>query len=456
MTAKNKKPQLILPTLSSDNLPDDIEKVSTYIAKKFGVPQGTVVLAMTGILMSLRSRRVEIDWAGQCFRPRIALLLTEGHRVLAQDWMDFLLVGLRSQVTKPESSVGPSVKSAIAGFDAAQRLLNSYLAIPSNQRSPAIEDRYQQSMQINWDAGIAERFSEGIPQKEGVHVGYDFCPLVVGKSDGLTQQANNSYLGKDWEHLLLGFDTPAGRAAPYTSLLRANSKALVNFAGTPIAQHFFPVILPEGGGTLGDYGRDDDAVVAAWERLVSDASHSWHNPSRTLTISDHGYEAVSTIKSQLESNSAHNRFQVRFSWAPTACLSLAAWHHLTYGKGDEIGVPSWDFALELTRWAILAHTACLRIYFRVGVYAPDVGPDMERLRNRVRQNPEITHRDLVRALPKRAKGYWRKLHKVLEDSPQSLHAKISANKEFQGFAYPKRPTHPTSDKSGSGKPSTEP
>ncbi len=70
---------------------------------------------------------------------------------------------------------------------------------------------------------------------------------------------------------------------------------------------------------------------------------------------------------------------------------------------------------------------------------------MERLRNRVRENPNVKLRDLQRALPKRAKGYWLGLHRVLYESSPELNAKITANMQFNGFARPTRPTDPTAD-----------
>ena len=131
-------------------------------------------------------------------------------------------------------------------------------------------------------------------------------------------------------------------------------------------------------------------------------------------MTTHGLDTINAVRSRAEA-AGRTTGQV-FGWAVGTCLKLAGIvHALNRDGGETIGVRTWDDARQLTEWMMVAHGHSLG-HLRLKLGRKKRGPaparpdDLDRLVKRMAARQSTSYRQLVQALPRRAKGYWRTMH----------------------------------------------
>lgn len=242
---------------------------------------------------------------------------------------------------------------------------------------------------------------------------FDHSPLMVGFNRQLAMTINQDIgSARSWLAIFCGREFGFGLTSPCTVLCYVDQQGVRRFTQGEFGTHKSPMVLPGSRGQLGNDALDHTKAQEAWAKLVTKASAGWHTVSTTIPVDQHGARILSGLKTYTESIRAAGKYPQRYTWVLSTCVAVAAVDHGIRKDGCEIHPDSWEFALSLTRWAVDAHTEFFR---RVGraCPCPPQAEDENRILARIQNTPTIKFWQLLRALPRRPQGYWKKLYAIV-------------------------------------------
>ena len=411
---------LALPNL---DLPQDLLSCARHFSRSAGVPEGTALIILITCLLSLRSRGVTHEWLqGYKRAPHIGILCLGAQLYPKRTWLDQVVSVLRKSVTKPAYRSTYTFEELENIYSGHLRFLTSDGLAQKVQSSPEfgkqVEQRQAEGRNLH-DGINACRFSEFPPSTKLGNYGFTFSSLIVSEDLAFAIKLNVEYLTSAWEEVFCAWSCPFGITTPATVVLRASEKIVRRMRERRRSADFpWPLMLPTTGPVL-PLETTDSQAVEQWTTLVKAASDSWDQPERHLKIDSYGYGMLSKVREMLDDIAEYRAHSERYAWALPLCANIAVWEHLTRRAGDVISAESWNLAARLVRWAIAAHGVASRSFGRASYHPPVELADRDRIRALYMKNPKITYRELVRALPKRPKDYWRKFFNLMKPPPSS-------------------------------------
>lgn len=442
---------LQLPDL---DLPAELLSCARQFARSSCVPEGTVLIVLIACLLGLRSHGVTHDWRnGAKRRPHLGILCVGSYHFSKPFWLYQVCGVLSGTVTKPPHSPHQRADDLLADYN---RMVDWIRTEPSEavvKVTPNIQANraYGHAKFRALHDNLAVRYSEFPPSDSLCNFGYAFSSLIVTENQQITEGLNVDHDLSGWTKLFHASRSPAGMTAPPTVVAHASIQCVRRFRDRPLGVGFpWPLLLPVGGPVVPAENTDADAL-AQWTAMVKAASDSWSLPPRHLEIDAEGYRTLSEVKEAVEKIPEHRRSPEYLAWVLPLCANIAVWDHLTRGAGNTISAKSWSVASSLTRWAIRAYRVAAREPGRPKHHPPVEIADRERLISKLSKNPDVSYREVVRALPKRPKGYWRKLFVCWRERSWSaatdaaFRSKIMSDPSMWQFQSQFDPTSPTSD-----------
>lgn len=421
------------PDLATLNLSEDLRMVVEFFARSSGTPPGTVLAAVATTLLALRSRRVYVTWGEPHERPVLSFFLLSSLPMGRLPWLRILHSVIPDCAVKPEPK-NPTAWKVRQAFAPSKK--DNVIAKIRGGAMPA--DAGWPEIVEDHDEFTASRVL-GLSLSE-LHksFGVDFTPLVMELDEWAFAQIVRAPYRSPIKDMIFGFETDIWRAAKCSFFLKVNRKFLADDARSQGSSFFWPTILPECGGDFGTPAVALPDAEAAWIRLLQEASATWNQPARKLVQSNAGSKLANEFRTFVDSIRQYHVYPERYVLAERSFFGFAVWHHLTHGTGDEIGEQSWAAALQFSKWALSAHTQCANSIAGASA-CPVHSTDAKRLEDLLREKPGTKLRVIQRSFPKRPRGYWQELLKIIKSRI------IPIKPVTSGGGDPTSPTSPTSD-----------
>jgi hypothetical protein len=393
-----------LPPAPPVTLPAGIATAADYIAAHYGIPHTSAVVALLAAAGSVVGDQRTVSWRGETTKLTLPLLLTPEPAAECRGWLDLIaapLEKLMAQLTA-RSATWKNPQGHLEGLQAEMAKHPE----GSPERAEAVQ-RFVDGALAFSPYFVVRQFTA---RDERVYRG---SPLLIDATGNVLREATTEN-GVRLQRLMVPAAPGENMPMPQTLLMVADGETLDELKRRGQLAIWSPAILPQGGGAFGTTTITRDEADKAWGLVVQQALAIRRGPAASIGVTTYGLDTINGIRSRAET--ASRAIGQAFRWAVGTCLKLAGIiHGLNRDAGEAIGIRTWDDARQLTEWLMVAHAHALG-HLRLKLGRKKRGPaparpdDVDRLVRRMAARQSTSYRQLVQALPRRAKGYWRAMH----------------------------------------------